>query len=142
MHRRMIDAALLPLAVLVLAGAIGCRQRARDVELGDREQVLYLGNGAEPKGLDPHVVTGVTEYNILAALLEGLVAEDPVDLHPVPGVAERWEVSADGLTYTFHLRENARWSNGDPVTAADFAYSYQRMLSPELAAEYAYMLYP
>ncbi|MBN2452564.1 MAG: peptide ABC transporter substrate-binding protein [Lentisphaeria bacterium] len=78
----------------------------------------------------------------MAALFEGLVAEDPRDLTPVPGVASHWEVSADGRCYTFHLRADARWSNGDPVTAGDFAYSYRRMLSPGLAAEYAYMLFP
>ncbi len=121
---------------------IGCAKRESAVQAGNRDQVLYLGNGSEPKGLDPHLVTGVTEHNILAALLEGLVAEDPVDLHPVPGVAERWDISADSREYTFHLRKDAKWSNGDPVTAADFVYSFQRMLSPALAAEYAYMLYP
>ena len=105
-------------------------------------QVLSLGNGAEPKGLDPHLVTGVAEHNILAALLEGLAAEDPQDLTPVPGVAERWDISPDTCTYTFHLRADAKWSNGDPVRAADFVYSFHRMLSPALAAEYAYMLYP
>jgi oligopeptide transport system substrate-binding protein len=120
----------------------GCGGRERNVDTGNREQVLFIGNGTEPKGLDPHVVTGVTEHNIISALLEGLVSEDPVDLHPVPGVAERWDISDDGLRYTFYLRESARWSNGDPVTAGDFAYSFRRILSPGLAAEYAYMLYP
>lgn len=105
-------------------------------------QVLRLGNGAEPKSLDPHLVTGVAEHNILSALLEGLAAEDPQTLAPVPGVAERWDLSADGCTYTFHLRADAAWSNGDPVRAADFVFSFRRMLSPALAAEYAYMLYP
>lgn len=104
--------------------------------------VLSLGNGAEPKSLDPHLVTGVAEHNILAALLEGLVAEDPRTLAPVPGVAERWEISSDGCTYTFHLRAEGRWSNGDPVLASDFVFSFRRMLAPALAAEYAYMLYP
>ena len=86
-------------------------------------QILNLGNGAEPEGLDPHVVTGVPEHNILAALIEGLVAEDPKDLHPVPGVAERWEKSEDGLIWTFYLRKDAKWSSGDPVTAEDFVLS-------------------
>lgn len=133
-------ARLLLLALVVLSP--GCGRRESNVERGNREQILFLGNGTEPKSLDPHIVTGVTEHNVMAALLEGLVSEDPTDLHPVPGVAARWEISDDGLTYTFHLRATARWSNGDPVTAEDFAYSYRRMLTPELAAEYAYMLYP
>lgn len=122
--------------------AAGCGRRETLVSRGDREQVLYLGNGTEPKGLDPHVVTGVSEHNIISALLEGLVAEDPQTLKPVPGVAETWEVSDDACVYTFHLRADARWSNGDPVVAEDFVYSFRRMLSPGLAAEYAYMLYP
>jgi oligopeptide transport system substrate-binding protein len=75
------------------------------------------------------------------AIFEGLVTEDPVDLHPVPGVAESWDISEDGLRYTFHLNAEAKWSNGDPVTAEDFRLSYKRMLTPTLASEYAYMLH-
>jgi oligopeptide transport system substrate-binding protein len=119
----------------------GCAKRETPVERGNREQILHRGVGAEIAELDPHLATGLTEYNILTALLEGLVAEDPVDLHPVPGVAERWEISPDGLTYTFHLRADARWSNGDAVTAQDFAASFRRILTPSLAAEYAPLLY-
>ena len=119
----------------------GCARRETPVEIGDREQVLHLGNLSEPKDLDPHIVTGVTEHNILAALLEGLVSESPEDLSPAPGVAEQWTVSGDGTVYTFRLREDARWSNGDPVTASDFIFSYRRMLSPGLGSPYAYMLF-
>ncbi len=108
---------------------------------GPRPQFLRVGNGAEPEELDPQVVTGVTEHKLDLALFEGLLTEDPHDLHPVPGVAETWETSPDGLTYTFHLRANARWSDGAPVTAQDFVESYRRMLSPKFAAEYAYLLY-
>jgi len=134
-------AAVLVVA-FVLASFTGCGRKETPVARGNREQVLYLGNGSEPKGLDPHLVTGVTEHNVIAALLEGLVSEDPRDLHPVPGVAESWDVSQDGKRYAFRLRTDARWSNGDPVTAENFVYSFRRMLTPELAAEYAYMLYP
>jgi oligopeptide transport system substrate-binding protein len=91
--------------------------------------------------LDPQIVNGVGEFNVISALLEGLVSEDPRDLHPVPGVAERWDISADGRTYTFYLRHNARWSNGDSVMARDFIESYHRILSPGLGADVAYMLY-
>ncbi|MGI9316504.1 MAG: peptide ABC transporter substrate-binding protein [bacterium] len=120
----------------------GCDLGPTNVEQGNREQVLHLGNGTEPQDLDPHIVTGVTEHNIISALLEGLVGENPETLEPVPGMAEYWAISADGLEYTFFIREDARWSNGDPVTAQDFVWSWQRMLSPALAAEYAYQLYP
>ena len=117
----------------------GCSQHETRVSYGDREQILYLGNGTEPQELDPQIVTGVSEGNITMALLEGLVSEDPVDLHPEPGVAESWDISPDKKVYTFHLRKNAKWSNGDPVTAQDFWESYKRILTPTLAAEYAYM---
>jgi oligopeptide transport system substrate-binding protein len=105
------------------------------------ENFLHVNLGTEVQDLDPHLVTGVPEHRALSALFEGLTDLDPATMQPVPGVAERWEVSEDSLRYTFHLRENAKWSNGDPVTAHDFAYGWQRILSPSLAAEYAYMLY-
>ena len=120
----------------------GCDLGPTNVESGNREQVLHLGNGTEPQDLDPHIVTGVTEHSIIVALLEGLTSENPETLAPVPGMAEFWSISEDGLTYTFFIRKNARWSNGDAVTAHDFVWSWQRMLSPGLAAEYAYQLYP
>lgn len=105
-------------------------------------QIILLGNGTEPEGLDPHIVTGIPEHHILLCLFEGLVRMDPKDLSITPGVAERWEESEDGRTYTFHLRDDAKWSNGDPVTAQDFLYAWERILTPALASEYAYMLYP
>jgi oligopeptide transport system substrate-binding protein len=80
--------------------------------------------------------------NIMLALFEGLTALDEATGQPVPAAAERWEVSGDGLTYTFRLRPGARWSNGDPLTAADFAWSFRRILTPALASEYSYMLWP
>ena len=107
----------------------------------DTENVLILGNGAEPKDLDPHRITGVPEFNIARALFEGLVELDPSTLEPAPGVAKSWDTSPDGKIYTFHLRKNAKWSNGDPLTARDFAYSWQRVLMPGLASRYAYLLY-
>ncbi len=121
---------------VVLAGCGGSSTR---VESGNENQILHLGNGADPQDLDPHIVTGVPEHNIIAALFEGLVSEDPKTLKPEPGVAKRWEISDDKTVYTFHLRKDAKWSNGDPVTAYDFAKSYERILTPELAAQYSYM---
>ena len=124
------------LSLLSLAGIAETR-----VEEGNRLGLLHLGNGAEPESLDPHLTTGVPEYQIIKGLLEGLITEDGKTLEPKPGVAKSWEASEDGLVYTFHLRDDARWSNGDPVRAEDFVFSFTRMLSPELGAEYAYMLY-
>lgn len=128
-------------ALLAAAGAlVGC-SRGTSVAAGDQDQVLHRGIGPDLPDLDPHLVTETSYYTVLSALLEGLVAEDPVDLHPVPGVAERWEVSPDGLAYTFYLRRDARWSNGDPVTAQDFIGSWQRVLTPSLGAASASQLY-
>jgi oligopeptide transport system substrate-binding protein len=105
------------------------------------EQVLYRGNGAEPETLDPHHSTGMTEFELEVELFEGLVQYGPAG-EPVPGVADRWTVSDDGLTYRFHLRPEARWSNGDPVVGDDFVYAFRRALDPETASSYAFILFP
>ncbi len=136
-----MNKAILLLSILVLSA--GCTKRETPVETATREGILLLGNLSEPKDLDPHVVTGISAYNVIAALLEGLVAEDPNDpnLAPVPGAAQSWEISDDRTVYTFHLRADAKWSNGDPVTADDFVFSYRRILSPTMGSPYAYMLH-
>ena len=119
-----------------------CGGGENNVTVGNREGILHFGNGDEPQELDPHIVTGVPEHHILTALLEGLVLKDPVTLEPIPGVAKSWEISEDGKLYTFHIRDNAKWSNGDPVTAEDFRWSWWRALQPALANQYAYMYNP
>lgn len=108
-------------------------------ERGERADFVLV-NGAEPQTLDPAIMTGVIEGRIADALFEGLTVPDPKTLAPLPGVAERWTTSPDGLTYRFFLRKT-QWTNGDPVTAHDFVYSWRRALAPATAAEYAYMLY-
>jgi oligopeptide transport system substrate-binding protein len=133
-----VFAALLAFVSVLLGG---CVKRETPVQAGNRDQTLHRGIGYEVTELDPHLVTGIAEGEVLRTLFEGLVTEDPVDLHPVPGVAERWDISPDGLIYTFHLRANARWSDGTALTAQDFVGSYRRILSPGLGAEYANMLY-
>jgi oligopeptide transport system substrate-binding protein len=95
-------------------------------------------NGSEVKSLDPQIVTGQPENNMVNCLFEGLVRLNPETLEPMPGVAERWEVSDDRLTYTLHIREAARWSDGSPMTAHDFHYSLRRVLDPRTAAQYGY----
>jgi oligopeptide transport system substrate-binding protein len=104
-------------------------------------KILRVGNGAEPQDIDAQTITGVPEYRLMIALYEGLVALAPDGKTVEPGVAERWEISPDGLTYTFHLRADAKWSNGAPVTAHDFVRSAQRMLTPALGADYSYMFF-
>jgi oligopeptide transport system substrate-binding protein len=138
LSRPSVPLFLIALAALALGG---CGKRETKVESGDRSQILHLGNMIEPSDLDPALVDDNETFNVVIALMEGLTQYDPRTCLPTPAVAERWEVSADNLTWTFHLRPEARWSNGDPVTAQDFLYAYRRMLSPGLAAEYAYMLF-
>jgi len=130
------------LAVDVVVFLTSCHRAETDVEIGNRFQILHKGNGQEVQDLDPQIVNSVSSLNIISALLEGLVAEDPHDLHPVPGVAESWDILPDEKVYTFHLRHNAKWSNGEPVVAQNFVDSYRRILSPALASPIAYMLYP
>jgi oligopeptide transport system substrate-binding protein len=103
--------------------------------------VLRRGNGAEPQTLDPHRAQGVPASNVLRDLFEGLVIEAP-DGALIPGVAESWTVSDDGLIYTFTLRENARWSNGDPVTANDFVFGLRRSIDPATLSVYSSILFP
>ncbi|MGQ0612252.1 MAG: peptide ABC transporter substrate-binding protein [Planctomycetaceae bacterium] len=105
------------------------------------KQELVFNNGAEPETLDPHPMTGVTEHTLALALYEGLVTHDPETLKPRPGVAERWELSEDGRTYTFRLRKNAKWSNGAPLGAEDFQWSFFRALLPATLTDYAYLFF-
>jgi oligopeptide transport system substrate-binding protein len=105
------------------------------------ETVFNRGNGAEPESLDPQKLTGVPEANITYDLDEGLITLDAKG-EQTPGAAEKWEVSDDGLVYTFHLRKDGKWSNGDPVTADDVVYSLRRLVDPATAADYGYILAP
>ena len=102
---------------------------------------LHIGNDGEPLTLDPHRYNLRLEQTILGDLFEGLTTVD-AEGRIVPGSAERWETSGDGLTWTFHLRKEGRWSDGKPVTAHDFVFSLRRLLNPATAASLAYFLYP
>ena len=130
----------LCLAALLLVVS-GCGGGESNVSLGNRTGTLHWGNGTEPQSLDPHIATGVPEHHIITSLMEGLVLKDSTTLAPIPGVAESWDVSDDGRVYTFHLRQNARWSNGDPHIAQDYVWSWWRALQPALGNLYAYMYY-
>ncbi len=104
------------------------------------DQSLTVNWGAEPPSLDPGLATDTTSSNILLNIMDPLVKLGD-DLKPVPSMAESWDISDDGKTVTFHLRNDGKWTNGDPVTANDYEYSWKRTLSPELAADYAYQFY-
>ena len=131
------------LPACVIAGMLtACGSGESNVESGNANGILHYGNGAEPQGLDPHVVTGVPENHIVRALFEGLAVKNPETLEPEPAVAERWDISEDGTVYTFYLNPNARWSNGETMTASDYVWSWNRALHPDTGSLYAYMLYP
>lgn len=105
------------------------------------EQVVYRGNGEEPETLDPHLAVGIPTSHILRDLFEGLTSESP-EGDVIPGAALRWNISRDARTYTFYLRRDLRWSNGDPLTALDFLFSLRRAANPVTAANSARMLLP
>jgi oligopeptide transport system substrate-binding protein len=135
MCRSRLNAALLLLALS--AAWAGCSRESS----APAEQLLRISQRNEPATLDPHLATLPDEVFLIRSLVEGLVVPSPNEEPPLPGVAERWETSADGLTWTFHLRADARWSNGDPVIAQDFVYSFHRALTPALGAPKAQLLF-
>lgn len=106
----------------------------------DKAEFTFCNND-EIKTVDPAVASGNIEGRIIGALFEGLCVWNPKNCAPMPGVAQSWDISSDGLTYTFHLRENARWSDGTPVTAQDFWYSFRRLLHPATCSDYSYELW-
>src|SRR4026209_1744476 len=107
---------------------------------GGDGNTITVNWGTEPPSLDPGLATDTTSSNILLNIMDPLVRLGD-DLAPLPSLAESWDVSKDGKTVTFHLRPDGKWTNGDPVTAQDFEYSWKRTISPELAADYAYQFY-
>ena len=133
--------AALVAALCLLPAAVHAKRETPEASAA-KAQTLLLGNGAEPEDLDPQVVTAYSDQNILIALFEGLTAIDEKTSQAVPAAATSWESSADGLSWTFHLREGLRWSNGEALTADDFVQSWERILTPAFGAEYANLLYP
>ena len=143
--------ALLALATVLAAGcggdddggaaATGAGDTAGDTDGAQAaDQTITVNWGAEPPSLDPGLATDTTSSGILLSIMDPLVSLGE-DLEPVAELAESWETSEDGLTVTFNLRDDGRWTNGDPVTAQDFEWSWKRTISPELAADYAYQFY-
>lgn len=129
-------------AIVFFALLAGCGESETNVQSGNRTGTLHWGNSAEPQALDPHIATGVPEHHIIGALMEGLVVKNRDTLKPIPGMAKDWSISDDGLVYTFTIRGDARWSNGDVLNAHDFAWSWWRALQPKLGNLYAYMYFP
>ena len=128
--------------ILIIFMILGCSsQESLDVESANKQGILLLDNGTEPQGLDPHIVTGVTEHKIIIALFEGLTMQNPQGEGIIPGAAESWTISDNGKELLFRIRDDAVWSNGDPLTAEDFVYSWRRILTPALGSIYPDMLY-
>lgn len=136
-----ISPAILFLTTIILLATSGCGRRETPAAAGVRTHTLLLGNGAEPADLDPHLATILTDQVIINALFEGLTVLDEANATPLPGAAAQWSVSSDGLTWTFQLRPNLAWSNGDPLTAADFVAAWRRVINPALASENASYLF-
>lgn len=118
-----------------LAAAVALGATAADA------QTLRVFNGGEPASIDPHRVSGDWENRIVGDYLEGLMTED-AHAEPILGQAASYDISDDGLTYTFKIRDDAMWTDGEPVTAEDFEFAFKRLLDPEMAADYAYLQYP
>jgi ABC-type oligopeptide transport system substrate-binding subunit len=134
-HSTIRRAAGILAAAMILAGPI------YKITPAAAEKVLRIANMGEPESLDPHKTAITIEHNILRNLFEGLTVIDPSG-NVALGIAESFSVSEDGLTYTFRLRDNAKWSNGEPVTAGDFVYSLRRIEDPRTRSQYAEVLYP
>lgn len=102
---------------------------------------ITIVNGAEPETLDPAIIVSQPDERVVKGLFEGLMRTDPKTGEPIPGLAQSYEMSPDGKTYTFHLRPNLAWSTGEPLTAADVVYSWIRTLKPTTASDYAEALF-
>ncbi|WP_438333707.1 oligopeptide ABC transporter substrate-binding protein OppA [Edwardsiella tarda] len=138
MSKHIIKKRMLTLAICSALGGVAFQAAAAEVPAGVKlaaKQELVRNNGSEVSSLDPHKIEGVPENNVTNDLLEGLTQHDTKG-HTIPGVAERWE-SKDNKVWVFYLRPDAKWSNGEPVTAEDFVYSWQRMADPKTASPYA-----
>ncbi len=133
----MSAARFAAIAVLILLSA--CTKFGTASRTVHAPDYLVRGNGIEIKSLDPHYIDGSWEANIVGDVLVGLTT-DAADGNPMPGAATSWETSADGKTWTFHLRDHV-WSDGVPVTAADFVFAWRRILEPARGAPYAYYLW-
>ena len=139
--RVMFSLRFISTVLPVIATLASC-QRENQADAAIEQGILIVGNSAEPRGLDHQLVTGVPESKLISSLFEGLASDHPyLDDESPPGAAESWDVNEDKTDWTFHLRRDGRWSDGEPVTAHDFVFAYHRLLHPELAAYYADMLY-
>ena len=144
--RKILSQTRLGIALVILSSfLVSCSTQASSQYWGQvnpptDNKMRYI-TGSEPESLDPQFVTGQPEARILIGMFDRLVEYHPKTMQPIPSLATHWEVSDDLVNYTFHLRKGAKFSNGDPIKASDFLYSFRRALSPELASRYAFIGY-
>src|SRR2546430_13656814 len=138
-----------PYSIVLLACLIaaGCAASASNrIFFGSsnppRENILRYVSGSEPESIDPQIPTGQNEARICLALYEGLAEYDPKTSQPIPALAERWQANKDWSEVVFYLRHDGRFSNGDPITARDFAYTIRRGLTPAVSASDVPTAYP
>jgi oligopeptide transport system substrate-binding protein len=137
---RALLAALFVAAAAAFAAGCGGDDGAGGDGGGVIDQVITINWGTEPPSLDPGLATDTTSSDVLLNIMDPLVKLGD-DLEPVPNLAESWDVTNGGKTVTFHLRSDGKWTNGDPVTASDYEWSWKRTISPDLAADYAYQFF-
>ena len=135
--KKLLLISLIALNTRCMAGETLPPIHSPTLDEATQNRILLISEGNEPRSLDPQAGQGVPEHHIVMGLIEGLVACHPTDQSKeVPGMAERWEHNDDYSAWTFHIGENRKWSNGDPVTAQDFVFSYKRILTPAFGAQF------
>ena len=122
-------------SIFLVAILYGCGSAISPVDQGLIDQVMHIGNGSEPQGLDPHIVTGAPEHHLLITMCEGLTISNPEGGANLPGMAESWEISEDGKTYIFNIRKDAKWSNGDEFLAEDLKIPHAKIYSQIISFE-------
>ncbi|WP_439327855.1 ABC transporter substrate-binding protein [Lonepinella sp. BR2357] len=138
MQHKLLPSLLAGAVALAFAFSANAAKVPEGVELAAAQEIT-INNGSEPQSFDPHLTEGTPESGVALQLFEGLTTADS-EGNTIPGVSESWEHSDDYKTWTFHLRKDAKWSNGDPVTAQDFVFSWQRLVTPKTASPYASFL--
>ncbi|HXH69146.1 MAG TPA: peptide ABC transporter substrate-binding protein [Pyrinomonadaceae bacterium] len=141
LNQTQLAVALVVLSLFLASCTSSANSRYFGLTQPPKDNVLRYVTGSEPESLDPQIGTGQPEARIYMALYDGLVEYHPKTMEPIPAIAESWEIGTDGTEYLFHLRKNAKFSDGEPITAKDFVYTFRRGLSPELASRNGYLAY-
>ncbi|MFS0782597.1 peptide ABC transporter substrate-binding protein [Bacillus sp. 1P06AnD] len=136
--RKVLSILSMCVLVFMMAACTANESAGKPKDGGKEKKILYLNNGDSPKSFDPPIGFDSVSWNPLNNLMEGMVRLDKNN-EPKPAMAEKWDVSDDGKVYTFHIRDKAKWSNGDSVTAGDFEYAWKRLLDPKTGSEASFL---